>query len=251
MAYVGTVSFYNIDGEKLGGRCYAAGSHESPTDQVVSRMMADARHALRQAPDLALGVIQDGAPEMWNLLRTAIDAEPPVPKAYHEVIDRYHLNERLSEVLRYTEPDAAKRIARLSNWNTSLDQSDTAIYRIRESIRASYADAITENNITLLDQLEPYLTYLENNASLMRYARLAEVGLPIGSGVTEGACKSVIQKRANSGGQRWHHAGLEAVLTLRAVHSSERLPRFCRLCGSPHNAHYADRGVMRTSRTIS
>jgi hypothetical protein len=226
MAYVGTVSFYNTEGEKLGSRCYAAASHESPTDQVVSRMMADARHALRQAPDLALGVIQDGAPEMWNLLRTALDAEPLVPKEYHEVIDRYHLNERLSDVLRYTEPDAAKRIARLSNWNTSLDQNDTAIYRIRESVRVSYADAIAENNLTLLEQLEPHLTYLENNASLMRYARLREVGLPIGSGVTEGACKSVIQNRANSGGQRWRHAGLEAVLMLRAVHSSERLPRF-------------------------
>ena len=70
------------------------------------------------------------------------------------------------------------------------------------------------------------MTYLENNAHRMHYARLLDAGLPIGSGATEGACKSVIQKRANSGGQRWRPAGLAAVLTLRAVHLSERLPRF-------------------------
>jgi len=47
-----------------------------------------------------------------------------------------------------------------------------------------------------------------------------------GHGVTEGACKSVIEMRTNGGGQRWRPEGLEAVLTLRAVHKSDRLPRF-------------------------
>jgi hypothetical protein len=60
----------------------------------------------------------------------------------------------------------------------------------------------------------------------MHYARLRAVGLPVGSGVTEGACKSAIQKRANGSSQRWRPEGLEAVLTLRSVHLSERLPRF-------------------------
>ena len=40
MAYVGTVSFDDAAGQELGTRRYAAAAHESPTDQVVSRMMA-------------------------------------------------------------------------------------------------------------------------------------------------------------------------------------------------------------------
>ncbi len=227
MAYVGTVGFYNADGEKLTSRCYAAAAHEVPTEQIVSRMMADLRSALRQVPKLAVGVVQDGAPEMWNLLSPALAAEPLVANtSCYEAIDRYHLNERLGNILRCTEPEAAIRMQRLSNWNASLDQSDSAIYRIREYVRAVYADAIANNDSTLIEKLEPHLTYLENNAHRMRYVRLLEAGLPIGSGATEGACKSVVQKRANSGGQRWRPAGLEAVLTLRAVHLSERLPRF-------------------------
>ena len=60
----------------------------------------------------------------------------------------------------------------------------------------------------------------------MHYASLRAVGLPVGSGVTEGACKSVIKRRTNGSGQRWRPAGLEAVLTLRSMHMSDRLPRF-------------------------
>ena len=122
----------------------------------------------------------------------AVLAEPLVT-TYHEAIDRYHLTERLGEVLRYLEPDASARGDRLSRWNESLDRNDNAIYRIRAWVRDRYADALARNDRILLEQLEPHLTYLENNAYLMRYVRLRAVGLPVGSGVTEGACKSVIQ----------------------------------------------------------
>ena len=75
MAYVGTISFHDADGTALATRRYTAAAHESPTDRLVRPMMADLRHALRQVPALAVGVIQDGAPELWNLLRSALLAE--------------------------------------------------------------------------------------------------------------------------------------------------------------------------------
>jgi len=78
----------------------------------------------------------------------------------------------------------------------------------------------------LIEQLHPHVIYFDNNASLMRYASLIDHGLPIGSGATEGACRSVIGARTKRSGQRWRPNGLEAVLTLRAIHMSERLQRF-------------------------
>ena len=225
MAYVGTISFHDADGEELGTRCYTAAAHESPQDRIVSPMMADLRNALRQAPELAVGVIQDGAPELWNLMTPAVSAEPLVTK-HSEAIDRYHLNEHLGDILRFVEPDPAGRQERMSRWNASLDANDNAIYHIRDWVRDRYADAISRDDVALLDQLEPHLTYLENNAQRMRYVRLLELGLPVGSGITEGACKSAIERRTNGSGQRWRPEGLEAVLKLRSVHQSERLPRF-------------------------
>lgn len=225
MAYVGTISFHDAEGVELATRHYSAGAHDSPADRLVRPLVADLRHALRQDPALAVGVVQDGAPELWKLLSEAVVAEPLVTR-YYEAIDRYHLNERLGELLRGLEPDAAVRTARLSRWNDSLDQNDFAIYRIRAWVRDQHAEAVTQNDRTRLEQIAPHLTYLEHNASLMRYARLRAVGLPVGSGVTEGACKSVIKMRTNGSGQRWRPAGLTAVLTLRSVHLSDRLPRF-------------------------
>ena len=224
MAYVGTISFHDCCGKELATRCYAAGAHESPGD-IVKRLVADLRAALKRVPRLAVGIVQDGAPEMWNLLRPAVALEPLVTK-YYEAIDRYHLNDRLAELLREVEPNATDRVVQLSRWNDSLDQNDNAIYRIRQWVRDISLNAAAENNQDLLDHIEPHLTYLENNAHLMRYARLIEVGLPVGSGVTEGACKSLIKMRTNGSGQRWRPEGLAAVLTLRSIHKSDRLPRF-------------------------
>lgn len=225
MAYVGTLSFHDAEGQLLGSRCYTAAAHEDPTERLVAPLMADLRRALRQNPTVAVGVVQDGAPEFWHLLPPAVVAEPQVTQ-YYEAIDRYHVNDHLAAVLRVLEPDAAARAAQLSRWNDQLDHNDKAIYRIRETIRAAYADAGTRQDETTRAQLEPHVTYLDNNASLMRYARLRAVGLPVGSGVTEAACKSVIQQRTNGRSQRWRPDGLEAVLTLRSIQVSDRLPRF-------------------------
>ena len=58
----------------------------------------------------------------------------------------------------------------------------------------------------------------------MRYATLRRVGLPCGSGATEGACKSVVTMRAKGSGQRWHDDGVTAAPTPARIYLSERLP---------------------------
>ncbi len=60
----------------------------------------------------------------------------------------------------------------------------------------------------------------------MRYVTLRNAGLPVGSGVTDSTAKTVIGQRAKSSAQRWREHGLRAVVTLRATHQSDRLPRF-------------------------
>jgi len=48
-------------------------------------------------------------------------------------------------------------------------------------------------------------------------------GLPVASGPTEGACKSLVMTRAKRCGQRWHVTGLRSVFALRSLDMSERL----------------------------
>jgi len=58
----------------------------------------------------------------------------------------------------------------------------------------------------------------------------------MGSGVTEGACKSLITRRTKRSGQRWRERGIEAVLALRSIVHSDRWPRFWRSFAKPLNA---------------
>ena len=51
----------------------------------------------------------------------------------------------------------------------------------------------------------------------MRYAEYRRLGLPIGSGVTEAACKTVFTQRLKLSGMRWKKAGAETILKLRVI----------------------------------
>jgi hypothetical protein len=217
MAYVGTVSVVDATGEALVTRRYAITGDDEPTD-LVTRMMADVQRARAQAPRVRVGVIQDAAPELWALLRDGLRTDARL-RHWEEGIDRYHLNERLAEILRITEPDAARRTQQLARWNDALDRKDATIDRIARWLAAQIPTYEGDELATL----ERHWTFIFNNNDRMRYATLRAKGLPCGSGATEGACKSVVMIRAKGCGQRWHQQGVTAVLTLRAAYLSERL----------------------------
>ena len=217
MAYVGTVTVTDDHGDSLQTRRYAAAAHEGPHG-IIKRMMADVRWALIRKPSLHLVLVQDGADEMWNLMRPALKAEPLV-KSWREVIDWYHVTERLAAIAELMESDAQRRQKRLERWKASLLKNDRAIYRIIKTMEAHWV-----NNGRVSTTMSDHLTYFMH-APKMRYASLRANGLPIGSGVTEGACKSLITMRAKRSGQRWRKLGIEAVLAVRATAQSERLRR--------------------------
>jgi hypothetical protein len=59
--------------------------------------------------------------------------------------------------------------------------------------------------------------YLRKRRGHMRYDEYRRVGMPIGSGVTEAACKTVYTQRLKLSGMRWKKAGARAILTLRVI----------------------------------
>jgi hypothetical protein len=59
--------------------------------------------------------------------------------------------------------------------------------------------------------------YLRRYGKWMRYRDYRAVGLPLGSGVTEAACKTVFTQRLKQSGMRWEVSGGQVVVTLRVV----------------------------------
>jgi hypothetical protein len=59
--------------------------------------------------------------------------------------------------------------------------------------------------------------YLQARRKHLRYAEYRRQGLPLGSGVTEAACKTVYGQRLKLSGMRWQKAGAQTILTLRVI----------------------------------
>jgi hypothetical protein len=68
--------------------------------------------------------------------------------------------------------------------------------------------------------------YYETNRDRMRYDRYRRMGLPIGTGAVEGACRHLVKDRMERSGMRWTVAGAQAILTLRGIYVSEHWEQF-------------------------
>ena len=66
MAYVGTVTLHDDHGRALVTKRFGATPHEGP-DELLDRIAGELIHQ-RARYDVAISVIQDGAPELWNLV---------------------------------------------------------------------------------------------------------------------------------------------------------------------------------------
>lgn len=68
--------------------------------------------------------------------------------------------------------------------------------------------------------------YLLNHRDYLRYHEYLRDGLPIATGVIEGACRSLVQDRMDITGARWGLPGGEAVLKLRSLRASADLDEY-------------------------
>ena len=80
------------------------------------------------------------------------------------------------------------------------------------------------------------LGYFRGNRHRMRYADAKAKGLPIGSGVVEAACKTLVTERLKRSGMRWGPRGGQAILTLRSLVQSRRFEHAWSLLAKSYRA---------------
>ncbi len=66
------------------------------------------------------------------------------------------------------------------------------------------------------------MAYFRKNRSRMRYRDYTDEGYPIGSGMVEAACKTLVAQRLKRSGMAWSDEGAQAILTPRAWAQSDR-----------------------------
>ena len=82
--------------------------------------------------------------------------------------------------------------------------------------------------------LQNLYDYLDTHRDHIDYARFKELGLPIGSGLVESACKWLIQQRFKGVGMRWSEDGFNHLLHLRLAWVNGRFDDLFASAASPN-----------------
>jgi len=214
---VGTLSFYDREGERQH-TVYLAATPEYGKAKFLNRLEAEVGRAKAKCPGAHYVGIADGAKGNWEFLERHTDVQ---------VTDFWHAAEYLGKaaaVLYRGQPQTRKA------W------LDEACHRLKHD--AGGAVWVLKRLRSLARQrpwaksdedVQRAITYFANQsaAGRMDYAARVAAGEPIGSGVTEAACKVIVKQRLCGSGMKWTEDGAAVVLSLRALsYTPERWEQF-------------------------
>lgn len=117
-------------------------------------------------------------------------------------------------------------------------------------VAAGIRRSATLRNLTAKQRqpIDKCADYLLKYREYLRYDQYLAAGLPIATGVIEGACRYLVKDRMEKTGARWSLDGAEAVLRLRALKASGDLDHYWQFYlqqeyERQHKSHYADGNV--------
>ena len=87
-------------------------------------------------------------------------------------------------------------------------------------IAAGMRRSATRRSLSHRKAVDKAARYIQNRRAHMRYGDALRDGLPIATGVIEGACRHLVRDRLDCCGARWSVLGAEAVLKLRSLRLS-------------------------------
>jgi hypothetical protein len=214
MAYCATITLHDAQGGSLHTIRFGC-MPETDVDLWCSEIASEAHRLFEKRPDLRLKLLSDGAPEMCNLLQTHFPAS--VFGKVEQGIDFWHVIEKLSPAAEAIfGADHAK--SELHRWRLRLRCANSAAEEILAELRASgLKDKLHDSKRPVHEAI----SYLENHADHMRFARSLRLGLPIGSGAVEATCKTLVGVRMKRAGSRWKTNTGEHILRLRALALSD------------------------------
>jgi hypothetical protein len=207
-----TVSYYDRLGERLVTRRLAR-MPETNKATLKRQLTAEVMGVLSQRPDLQVVKVADGTADNWTYLSETL----PVGE---EVLDFYHAVEHLSNALgaAYGEgqPKYHERLVTLRDVLRDAPQGVDRVIEALCRLRSRYPRR---------QAIHKTIAYFREHRHRMRYSDLRAHLLPIGSGVVEAACKTLVSQRLKRSGMRWRLPGGQAILTFRALCQSERFER--------------------------
>lgn len=135
------------------------------------------------------------------------------------IVDFYHASQYVSQLAESLFGDTAPRQAWARKMCKWLKHKPRGVFRLLHSAAHHHARRRLSKRAEE-DYQSAYQYLLEHQAS-MNYAHYKADGLPIGSGVTEAACKTVFTQRFKQSGMSWAIEGGQTILDLRLARLSQ------------------------------
>ena len=211
-ASCGTVSYLDKEGNRLSTVRFSR-MPEGKKRTLKAQLEAEFNWAMAQRPRLRIAKLADGAADNWDFLQELGGGEGA------EILDFYHAATHLkdaADAVHGAETPAARAL--FESWKTTLKEDKAGADKVIRAVRYRRDQAQGAARKTLTE----VLGYLRSMRNGMQYQAFREQGLPIGSGVVEAACKTLVGERLKQSGMRWSIRGGQAILTLRALEQSNR-----------------------------
>jgi hypothetical protein len=214
----GTVSFYDAEGNRLQTVRYARmPEHKKVT--LKSELEAELQSIFSVRPDLELVMLADGAEDNWEFLEALPRLLGRERDPDKEAVDLFHVLERVKKALdAYHGEDTSHSRSAFEQMRIWLREEEDGAEHVIRALRYR-RDA---SNGSAKSVIAAQIKYFENRKERMRYKKLLDQNLPVGSGVVEAACKTLATERMKRSGMSWRQEGGQAILTLRSLIQSDR-----------------------------
>lgn len=217
-AMVGTIALFDKDGERQF-TLYTAAAPEYGKKTFLQHLDNEVSKMKERYPNAHFVGLADGAKDNWDFLETRTDTQ---------IIDFYHVTEYLNKASESMFP-GKKNLTKKQEWldNSCHDLKHTPGTPLHLVNELKSFQETNNKSADEREQLQKTITYLENNKHMMNYPDAVSQNLPIGSGVTEAACKVIVKQRLCNAGMKWKARGAAVVLSLRSLsYTTKRWDQF-------------------------
>lgn len=216
-----TISVYDRRGRRLG-TVYLAQPSEAYQTTLSEQLTSLLRKTLAgwngPLPRLCYVTDAGDAETQYyrDVLRGMRDPKKPWQRLnWIRIVDYFHVSERiatLAQTLRFdSERDAHAWMIRMRK----LLKKPGGASRVLHSAAAMNRRLGLHKSRP--KEFERACNYLRNQRRFIHYVEYKRLGLPIGSGVTEAACKTIFTQRLKLSGMQWKRGGAQIILQLRIV----------------------------------
>jgi hypothetical protein len=208
-AMTGTIAFYSHDGDRLH-TIYLGAAPEYGKEAFLANLGVEIKKTKEKFPGATYVGIADGARCNWTFLE---------PHTTVRILDFYHATEYLAGASEAFGKGAGERKGWLDRACHSLKHDANAATALLEEMteRRKIMPFHEKNTPVIQEKLDKAITYFTNQLDRMNYSDYRFKNLPIGSGVTEAACKTLIKQRLCNSGMKWVQSGAQIVISLRAI----------------------------------